>query len=143
VIQSTIVSPAAPAPERGTAFRRRATGLAFIGAAAVTLAGILTTPFEGKAGEAVYLQTLAAHPRQAVVAATLLHFGYLLNASAVDRLDHSRGEPGDQHDGGKGAALVSHRTSRRRPGRAYSTVGCLRDELRRSMSPTTDPDSQD
>ncbi|HET7310606.1 MAG TPA: hypothetical protein VFJ17_04710 [Mycobacteriales bacterium] len=69
--------------EPGTRMRRRVAAGTFFGAAAITMAGILTTPFEGKAGEDVYLRTLAAHPRQAIVAAVLLHFGYLLFVPAA------------------------------------------------------------
>jgi len=78
----SVAVPSAP-PERGARLRRRAAAGSFLGAAAITMAGILTTPFEGKAGEEVYLRTLAAHPKQAVLAATLLHFGYLLFVPAA------------------------------------------------------------
>jgi hypothetical protein len=64
--------------EPGTAVRRRAAAFCFFGAAGLSLAGFLATNFEGKADESAYLHSLAAHPRQAVAAATLLHFGYLL-----------------------------------------------------------------
>lgn len=78
------IPPAAPptspddAVEAGTRFRRRVAGLTFIGAAAVTMAGILATPFENGSGEATYLRSLINHPKQAIIAAVLLHFGYLL-----------------------------------------------------------------
>lgn len=64
--------------ESGTRLRRRVAAGTFFGAAVLSMAGILATPFEGKAGEAVYLKSLMAHPKQAMIAATLLHFGYLL-----------------------------------------------------------------
>ena len=75
----TVLPPAEP----GTALRRRATGAAFVGAAAITLAGILATPFENGDDEASYLRSLVEHPKQAIVAAILLHFGYLLFVPAA------------------------------------------------------------
>lgn len=67
-----------PTVEPGTTLRRRATGAAFVGAGVVTMAGIVATPFEKSSATADYLTSLVDHPRQAIVAATLLHFGYLL-----------------------------------------------------------------
>jgi hypothetical protein len=79
---TTLDHPAALVPtadlEPGTTLRRRATGLSLVGAGVVTMAGILTTPFEHGPTTTEYLDSLVGHPRQAVVAATLLHFGYLL-----------------------------------------------------------------
>jgi len=75
---TTVPVPPVTVAEPGTRLRRRVAAGTFIGAAGITMAGILATPFEGKAGEDVYLRTLAAHPRQTIVAAVLLHFGYLL-----------------------------------------------------------------
>jgi hypothetical protein len=72
----------APA-EVGTKLRRRATGAAFLGAAAITMAGILVTPFENGTSETAYLKSLVAHPKQAMIAAVLLHFGYLLLVPAA------------------------------------------------------------
>ena len=69
--------------EPGTTLRRHASAGALIGAAAITMAGILATPFENGRGETTYLKSLANHPRQAVVAAVLLHFGYLLFVPAA------------------------------------------------------------
>lgn len=69
--------------ESGTTMRRRAAGTTLLAAAALTMAGILVTPFENGSGEATYLRSLAAHPKQAVVAAVLLHFGYLLFVPAA------------------------------------------------------------
>ena len=69
--------------EPGTTLRRRATGTAFVGAAAITMAGILATPFENGSSETAYLKSLADHPKQAIVAAVLLHFGYLLFVPAA------------------------------------------------------------
>ena len=80
-----ITVPTVPAvvAEPGTTLRRRVTGATFLGAAAVTMAGILATPFENGSGETAYLKSLASHPKQAVVAAVLLHFGYLLFVPAA------------------------------------------------------------
>jgi hypothetical protein len=69
--------------EAGTTLRRRATGAAFLGAAAITMAGILVTPFENGTSETAYLKSLVAHPKQAMIAAVLLHFGYLLFVPAA------------------------------------------------------------
>ena len=79
------ITPAAPVTvaEPGTTLRRRATGAAFLGAAAITMAGILATPFENGSSETAYLKSLAEHPKQAMVAAVLLHFGYLLFVPAA------------------------------------------------------------
>jgi hypothetical protein len=66
-----------------------------IGAGAISLAGFLATPWEGSSGTSAYLTSLADHPRQAIIAATLLHFGYLLfvpTAFALARLAR-RGAP--------------------------------------------------
>jgi hypothetical protein len=69
--------------EPGTTLRRRATGAAFLGAAAITMAGILATPFENSSREEAYLKSLVDHPRQAMIAMVLLHFGYLLFVPAA------------------------------------------------------------
>lgn len=61
-----------------TNFRRTATGLSLIGAALLTLAGLLATPWESEDTLPAYLDALAASPVQGQVAATLLHYGYLL-----------------------------------------------------------------
>lgn len=85
--RSTPYTPASPDPsaavEPGTGFRRRVAGGCFVAAAGITIAGILATPFEGKSGESVYLKSLVDHPKQAIVAAVLLHFGYLLFVPAA------------------------------------------------------------
>ena len=80
---STVPVQSVTVAEPGTRMRRRVAAGTFFGAATISMAGILATPFEGKAGEDVYLRTLAAHPRQAIVAAVLLHFGYLLFVPAA------------------------------------------------------------
>ena len=81
--RATIPALSVPATEPGTTLRRRASAAAFIGAATITMAGILATPFENGSGETTYLRSLANHPKQAVVAAVLLHFGYLLFVPAA------------------------------------------------------------
>jgi hypothetical protein len=80
---TTAVPATVPVVEPGTRLRRRAAGLTFLGAGALSMAGFLATPWEGKSGEETYLNALAAHPRQAIVAACLLHFGYLLFVPAA------------------------------------------------------------
>jgi hypothetical protein len=79
---------AATAPEtgpadRGVRLRRRAAGLAMMSAAGISLAGFLATPWENGAGTDTFLSALAAHPVQQMVAATILHFGYLLFVPAA------------------------------------------------------------
>ena len=69
--------------EPGTSTRRRAAGLSLLGAAGLTLAGILATPWENGSGTPTYLKSLVAHPKQAIVAAVILHFGYLLFVPAA------------------------------------------------------------
>ena len=82
VDRSTPYTPISPAPvtvaEPGTTFRRRVAGATFLGAAVITMAGIFTTPFEHGSSEKAYLQSLVDSPKQAMIAAILLHFGYLL-----------------------------------------------------------------
>jgi hypothetical protein len=66
-----------------------------IGAGAISLAGFLATPWEGGSSTSAYLRSLVENPTQAVVAATLLHFGYLLfvpTAFVLSRLAR-RGAP--------------------------------------------------
>jgi hypothetical protein len=79
-LDRTTVHPPIPvtAAEPGTRLRRRAAGFSFIGAGALTLAGILATPWENGSGTPAYLKSLVAHPKQAVIAAVILHFAYLL-----------------------------------------------------------------
>lgn len=94
-------TPRAPTPtasaavEPGTRLRRRAAGLSMIGAGAISLAGFLATPWEGGSSTSAYLRSLVEHPTQAIIAATLLHFGYLLivpTAFVLSRLAR-RGAP--------------------------------------------------
>jgi len=74
-------APYVPAP--ATRLRRRAAGIATIGAGVLTFAGFAATPWEGSSDTALYLQALADNPVQGQVAAVLLHFGYLLMLPAV------------------------------------------------------------
>jgi hypothetical protein len=78
-----VTTPSVTTVEPGTTLRRRASGGAFLAAAGITMAGILATPFENSSREQDYLKTLAAHPKQAMVAAVLLHSGYLLFVPAA------------------------------------------------------------
>jgi hypothetical protein len=74
-----LLPEAATAPlERGTRFRRRAAGITAIAAAAVTLAGFLTCPWEDSPLETDYLSTLAHNEFMATLSMVLLHYGYLL-----------------------------------------------------------------
>ena len=75
-------TPTFPLPveiaEEGSTLRRRAAGGVFLASAALTFAGILATPWENGSSTSAYLKSLADNPRQALIAAVLLHFGYLL-----------------------------------------------------------------
>ena len=73
--------PTASAP--GTGFRRRAAAVSAAGAGLLTFAGFAATPWEGEQDTAKYLQALADHELQGQIAATLLHFGFLLMVPAV------------------------------------------------------------
>lgn len=75
---STPASTAVTVAEPGTRLRRRVAGATFVGAAVLTMAGIFATPFENGSGEETYLKSLVSHPKQALVAAVILHFAYLL-----------------------------------------------------------------
>lgn len=62
----------------------RATGILLLLGGLVLLAGYLATPWEqGEATRASYEAAMAANPTQAQIAATLLHFGWLLLAPAM------------------------------------------------------------
>jgi hypothetical protein len=84
---TTTISAPAPTstyqPAPATRFRRRAAGLATIAGGVLTFAGFAATPWEGTNDTALYLQALADNPLQAQVAATFLHFGFLLMVPAV------------------------------------------------------------
>lgn len=82
---TTTTTPPATAtpsvPPHGTAWvalRRRAAGLSMIGAGLVGLAGFVTAPWEDGSTTAAYLHSLTAHPTQAMISMTILHYGYLL-----------------------------------------------------------------
>jgi hypothetical protein len=49
-----------------------------VGAAALSMAGFLVTPWENGSDTESYLRSLTGAPVQAMIAASLLHFGYLL-----------------------------------------------------------------
>jgi hypothetical protein len=59
-------------------FSRTIAAIALILGPIIVLAGMIATPWEAEPTTASYHDALAAHPGQAEVAATLLHFGYLL-----------------------------------------------------------------
>lgn len=72
-----------------TRSRRRLGGLACLGAAALTMAGIILTPFAGDDGTTQgYLRSLTLAPTRAGVAALVLHLGYLLFVPAFFVLAH-------------------------------------------------------
>ncbi|MET0865562.1 MAG: hypothetical protein ABWZ98_14620 [Nakamurella sp.] len=74
---ATVVKTKQPAgPARG--FRQRAIGVSVIAGGFLTLAGFLATNWEGSdAGTLGYLDSLTENPTQSLLAATLLHFGYM------------------------------------------------------------------
>jgi hypothetical protein len=86
---ATLDRTATPVPvpvaiaEKGSTLRRRAAAGSLLGAAAISFAGFLATPWEGGSGTASYLRSLVEHPRQGLIAAVLLHFGYLLFVPAA------------------------------------------------------------
>ena len=65
-------------PTRLTSTQRRLTGAALIAGPVVTLAGMVTTPWESEKTTAAYQAALAAHPTQGQIACLLLVFGYAL-----------------------------------------------------------------
>jgi hypothetical protein len=69
--------------ERGTRLRRRAAGLAMIAAGVVSVAGIVTCPWENSPAEGAYLQSLLSNPPMAMLSMVLLHYGYLLFVPTV------------------------------------------------------------
>jgi hypothetical protein len=83
-------------------FSRTIAAVALILGPIIVLAGMLVTPWEDEATTASYHDALAAHPGQAEVAATLLHFGYLLLLPAALGLMHlaRRSTPKLAHIGG-------------------------------------------
>jgi hypothetical protein len=83
-------------------FGRLAAIFALIAGPLISLAGMIATPWEDEATTASYHDALAAHPTQAEIAATLLHFGYLLLLPAALGLMHlsRRASPKLAHVGG-------------------------------------------
>ncbi len=88
-------------------FSRIIAAFALIVGPLVVLAGMIATPWEDEATTASYHDALAAHPGQAEVAATLLHFGYLLLLPAALGIMHlaRRASPKLAHIGGLLAVL--------------------------------------
>ena len=88
-------------------FSRTIAALALILGPILTIAGMLATPWEDEATTASYHDALAAHAGQAELAATLLHFGYLLLLPAALGIMHlaRRSTPKLAHIGGLLAAL--------------------------------------
>jgi hypothetical protein len=64
-------------------WRRRAGVLSLAGAGVVTLAGFLVEPWGGRPGDLAEYQAFLAAPTRAMVAAVLLHVGYLLFVPAA------------------------------------------------------------
>jgi hypothetical protein len=88
-------------------FSRLVAAFALIVGPLIVLAGMIATPWEDEATTASYHDALAAHPAQAEVAATLLHFGYVLLLPAALGLMHlaRRASPKLAHVGGLLAVL--------------------------------------
>jgi hypothetical protein len=88
-------------------FSRTIAALALILGPILTVAGMLATPWEDEATTASYHDALAAHPGQAELAATLLHFGFLLLLPAALGIMHlaRRSTPKLAHIGGTLAVL--------------------------------------
>ena len=88
-------------------FSRIIAAFALIVGPLVVLAGMIATPWEDEATTASYHDALAAHPGQSEVAATLLHFGFLLLLPAALGLMHlaRRATPKLAHVGGLLAAF--------------------------------------
>jgi hypothetical protein len=87
-------------------FSRIVAAFALIVAPVLVLAGMIATPWEAEPTTASYHDALAAHPGQSEVAATLLHFGYLLLLPAALGIMHlaRRATPKLAHIGGLLAA---------------------------------------
>ena len=64
-------------------WRRRAGMLSLAGAGVITLAGFLVEPWAATAGDAAEYQAFVDQPTRAMLAAVLLHFGYLLFVPAA------------------------------------------------------------
>ncbi len=68
---------------RAARWRRRAGVLSLAGAGLVTLAGFLVEPWGSAPGDLAEYQAFLAQPSRAMLAAVLLHFGYLLFVPAA------------------------------------------------------------
>ncbi|MBE2318152.1 hypothetical protein DVA67_019375 [Solirubrobacter sp. CPCC 204708] len=88
-------------------FSRLVAAFALIAGPLIVLAGMIATPWEEEATTASYHDALAAHPGQAELSATLLHFGYVLLLPAALGLMHlaRRASPRLAHTGGLLAVL--------------------------------------
>ena len=88
-------------------FSRIIAAVALILGPIVVLAGMIATPWEDEATTASYHDALAANPGQAEVAATLLHFGFVLLLPAALGIMHlaRRAAPKLAHVGGLLAVL--------------------------------------
>jgi hypothetical protein len=64
--------------EPGTRRRKYVAGGTMIGAGALSLAGFLLTPWEHGSRTSDYLASLVGQPTRAMIAASVLHFGYVL-----------------------------------------------------------------
>jgi hypothetical protein len=80
-----VPSVVVPDPDQLSAarWRRRAGVVSLAGAALFTLAGFLVEPWGSRPGDLAEYQAFLVHPTRAVVAAVLLHLGYLLFAPAA------------------------------------------------------------
>jgi hypothetical protein len=76
--EALLAEAVTPPLERGARLRRRAAGVTAIAAGAISLAGIVTCPWENAPGETAYLASLLRDPTMAMVSMVLLHWGYLL-----------------------------------------------------------------
>jgi hypothetical protein len=88
-------------------FSRTIAAIALIAGPLVVLAGMIATPWEADPTTASYHDALAANPGQAEIAATLLHFGYVLLLPAALGIMHltRRASPKLAHIGGLLAVL--------------------------------------
>lgn len=82
-ISAPVLATTTYSPAPATRFRRLAAGVASIAGGLLTFAGFAATPWEGSNDTALYLRALADNPLQGQIAATLLHFGFLLMVPAV------------------------------------------------------------
>jgi hypothetical protein len=71
------------APRPSSRLARTTAALCLAGAGAIIFAGFLATPWEGNSTTAAGMRAYLAHPVQGQIAATVLHFGYLLLVPAA------------------------------------------------------------